>query len=224
MIYAVACIVPGRFANTLPSPGISRTLPRRLPLMARKWWTLTAVSVGIFMLLLDVTIVNVALPDIQHELDASLSDLQWVIDAYALTLAALLRGGGSVDGRVRGGRVRPAGADARPLAAAQADVRRRARGRVRDLGVAVLGAHLPRPVLPERARVLGRRHRRAVPRAHRRDLPHGRGRGAPDLARAGAVADRPRLPAARRRAAADARSPPGFRMDEHADGSDRRLR
>src|ERR1700751_5130142 len=58
--------------------------------MERKWWTLVAVAVGVFMLLLDVTIVNVALPDIQKSLGASLSDLQWVIDAYALTLAALL--------------------------------------------------------------------------------------------------------------------------------------
>src|SRR4051812_13253515 len=64
--------------------------------MARKWWTLTAVSVGIFMLLLDITIVNVALPDIQRDLGASLSDLQWVIDAYALTLAALLLTAGSL--------------------------------------------------------------------------------------------------------------------------------
>jgi EmrB/QacA subfamily drug resistance transporter len=64
--------------------------------MDRKWWTLTAVSVGIFMLLLDLTIVNVALPDIQRSLDASLSDLQWVIDAYALTLAALLLTAGSL--------------------------------------------------------------------------------------------------------------------------------
>jgi EmrB/QacA subfamily drug resistance transporter len=48
------------------------------------------------MLLLDVTIVNVALPDIQRELDASLSDLQWVIDAYALSLAALLLTAGSL--------------------------------------------------------------------------------------------------------------------------------
>src|SRR6266702_3767584 len=58
--------------------------------MARKWWTLTAVVAGLFMLLLDVTIVNVALPQIQQAFGASLSDLQWVIDAYALTLAALL--------------------------------------------------------------------------------------------------------------------------------------
>jgi EmrB/QacA subfamily drug resistance transporter len=61
-----------------------------------KWWTLVAVCTGVFMLLLDITIVNVALPDIQSELDASLSDLQWVIDAYALSLAALLLTAGSL--------------------------------------------------------------------------------------------------------------------------------
>src|SRR4051812_50229267 len=61
-----------------------------------KWWTLVAVCLGIFILLLDITIVNVALPDIQSELDASLSDLQWVIDAYALSLAALLLTAGSL--------------------------------------------------------------------------------------------------------------------------------
>src|SRR3954463_13185326 len=61
-----------------------------------KWWTLVAVCTGVFMLLLDITIVNVALPDIQTELDATLSDLQWVIDAYALSLAALLLTAGSL--------------------------------------------------------------------------------------------------------------------------------
>ena len=61
-----------------------------------KWWTLAAVCFGTFMLLLDVTIVNVALPDIQSSLGSSFSDLQWVIDAYALTLAALLLTAGSL--------------------------------------------------------------------------------------------------------------------------------
>jgi len=64
--------------------------------MERKWWTLIAVSVGTFMLLLDVTIVNVALPSIQTSLKATFSDLQWVVDAYALTLAALLLTTGSL--------------------------------------------------------------------------------------------------------------------------------
>jgi EmrB/QacA subfamily drug resistance transporter len=64
--------------------------------MDRKWWTLVTVSVGTFMLLLDVTIVNVALPKIQAGLGSSFTDLQWVIDAYALTLAALLLTSGSL--------------------------------------------------------------------------------------------------------------------------------
>ncbi|MEV5981253.1 MFS transporter [Streptomyces sp. NPDC052114] len=61
----------------------------------RRWGPLTAVSLGTFMLLLDVTIVVVALPDMARALDASLSDLQWVIDGYALALAALLLGVGA---------------------------------------------------------------------------------------------------------------------------------
>jgi EmrB/QacA subfamily drug resistance transporter len=61
-----------------------------------KWWTLVAVCLGTFMLLLDVTIVNVALPDIQQALTSSFSGLQWVVDAYALTLAAFLLTAGSL--------------------------------------------------------------------------------------------------------------------------------
>ena len=58
--------------------------------MEKKWWTLIAVCIGTFMLLLDVTIVVVAIPDIQDGLHASFGQIQWVIDAYALTLASLL--------------------------------------------------------------------------------------------------------------------------------------
>jgi MFS family permease len=61
-----------------------------------KWWTLVAVCLGTFMLLLDVTIVTVALPDIQQALNSSFSDLQWIVDAYALTLAAFLLTAGSL--------------------------------------------------------------------------------------------------------------------------------
>ncbi|GGQ84449.1 MFS transporter [Streptomyces asoensis] len=61
----------------------------------RTWGPLTAVCLGTFMLLLDVTIVIVALPDMARALDASLSDLQWVVDGYALALAALLLGAGA---------------------------------------------------------------------------------------------------------------------------------
>ena len=68
--------------------------------MERKWWTLLAVCVATFMLLIDVTIVNVALPDIQRDLDASFSSLQWVVDAYALTLASFLLVAGSIGDRI----------------------------------------------------------------------------------------------------------------------------
>src|SRR5215216_225110 len=68
--------------------------------MQRKWWTLIAVCVATFMLLLDITVVNVALPDIQRDLDAGLSSLQWVIDAYALTLAVFMLTAGSFADRI----------------------------------------------------------------------------------------------------------------------------
>jgi EmrB/QacA subfamily drug resistance transporter len=77
--------------------------------MARKWWTLTAVSVATFMLLLDITVVNVALPSIRDDLGASFTDLQWVVDAYALTLAALVLTAGSLADRLGRRRVFAAG-------------------------------------------------------------------------------------------------------------------
>ena len=68
--------------------------------MARKWWTLMAVSVATFMLLLDITVVNTALPSIEQDLGASFTDLQWVVDAYALSLAALVLIAGSLADRL----------------------------------------------------------------------------------------------------------------------------
>lgn len=65
----------------------------------RNRWTLIAVCAGTFMLLVDVTIVQVALPTIQRHLGASFTDLQWVIDAYALSLAALILTWGSISDR-----------------------------------------------------------------------------------------------------------------------------
>jgi len=62
----------------------------------RKWLTLIVVCVAVFMLLLDITIVNVALPDIGRSLHADFADIQWVIDAYSLTLAAFLLTAGSL--------------------------------------------------------------------------------------------------------------------------------
>ena len=68
--------------------------------MQSKWWTLVAVCAATFMLLLDVTIVVVALPDIQQALGASFTQLQWVTDAYALALAAFLLTAGSISDKV----------------------------------------------------------------------------------------------------------------------------
>jgi EmrB/QacA subfamily drug resistance transporter len=62
----------------------------------RKWWTLAAVAFGLFMIMLDNTVVNVALPSIQRDLHVKLSSLEWVVTAYALTFAALLITGGKL--------------------------------------------------------------------------------------------------------------------------------
>src|SRR5436309_15417291 len=62
----------------------------------RKWWTLGAVAVGLFMIMLDNTVVNVALPSIQRDLGVGLSELEWIVTGYALTFAALMLIGGKV--------------------------------------------------------------------------------------------------------------------------------
>jgi EmrB/QacA subfamily drug resistance transporter len=62
----------------------------------RKWWTLAAVAVGLFMIMLDNTVVNVALPSIQKDLGMSPSELEWVFNAYALTFGVLLLTGGKL--------------------------------------------------------------------------------------------------------------------------------
>ncbi|WP_327178474.1 MFS transporter [Streptomyces sp. NBC_01335] len=67
--------------------------------MRKKWWTLLGVCGGTFMLLLDTTVVYVVMPDVQEDLNAGFSDLQWVIDGYALALAALLLTSGTLADR-----------------------------------------------------------------------------------------------------------------------------
>jgi EmrB/QacA subfamily drug resistance transporter len=62
----------------------------------RKWWTLVAVSFGLFMIMLDNTVVNVALPSIQRDLHVSVSQLEWVVNAYFLTFAVLMISGGKL--------------------------------------------------------------------------------------------------------------------------------
>jgi len=62
----------------------------------KKWWTLGAVSFGLFMIMLDNTIVNVALPSIQSDLKIGISELEWVVNGYALTFAVLMLTGGKL--------------------------------------------------------------------------------------------------------------------------------
>jgi EmrB/QacA subfamily drug resistance transporter len=62
----------------------------------RKWWTLGAVAFGLFMIMLDNTIVNVALPSIQRDLNIGISELEWVVNGYALTFAVLMLMGGKL--------------------------------------------------------------------------------------------------------------------------------
>ena len=65
----------------------------------RKWWTLVAVAVGLFMIMLDNTVVNVALPSIQRDLHTSLSSLEWTVNAYTLTFAVFLLTGAALGDR-----------------------------------------------------------------------------------------------------------------------------
>jgi EmrB/QacA subfamily drug resistance transporter len=85
--------------NDSGSDNLSSTNSPRRRRLARRWLTLIAVCGATFMLLVDITIVQVALPTIQHRLGASFSDLQWVIDAYAVALATLILTWGSLADR-----------------------------------------------------------------------------------------------------------------------------
>src|SRR5919202_3631790 len=62
----------------------------------RKWLTLGAVAFGLFMIMLDNTIVNVALPSIQRDLHIGISELEWVFNGYALTFGVLMLSGGKL--------------------------------------------------------------------------------------------------------------------------------
>jgi EmrB/QacA subfamily drug resistance transporter len=62
----------------------------------RKWWTLAAVSFGLFMIMLDNTVVNVALPSMERSLHLRVSELEWVVAGYALTFGAFMLTGGKL--------------------------------------------------------------------------------------------------------------------------------
>src|SRR5437899_2932327 len=86
--------------------GKHRAKHRALPAQSStRWWTLALVTTGTFMLTLDLTVVNVALSDVRASLGSDFSGLQWVIDAYALTLAVFLLTSGSLADRLGSKRV-----------------------------------------------------------------------------------------------------------------------
>ena len=81
-------------ARYLPAEGAPMTRLRAITEENRKWWTLGSMCFALFMIMLDNTVVNVALPSIQSDLDASLSALEWTVNVYTLTFAVLLVTGG----------------------------------------------------------------------------------------------------------------------------------
>src|ERR1035438_1068301 len=87
---------PHCWASTVPGGTLAAITQRKEITEMRKWLPLIVICTGTFMLLVDVTIVNVALPDLAAGLKTSFGSLQWVVDAYALTLAALVLGTGSI--------------------------------------------------------------------------------------------------------------------------------
>ncbi|MDH6112441.1 EmrB/QacA subfamily drug resistance transporter [Kitasatospora sp. MAP12-15] len=87
-------------ATDPPADSLTPAAPAGRAASGGRWWTLGIVSIATFMLMLDLTVVNVALPDLRTSLGADFSALQWVLDAYALTLAAFLLTGGSLADRL----------------------------------------------------------------------------------------------------------------------------
>ena len=65
-----------------------------------RWWTLVVIAISILVVVLDSTIVNIALPTLQQELNSTLSELQWIINAYMMTFAALMLTMGSFGDRI----------------------------------------------------------------------------------------------------------------------------
>lgn len=99
---------PLRLAGTR-SPSATAELDRAGAVSPTRWWTLALVTIGTFMLTLDLTVVNVALGDMRVSLGSDFAGLQWVLDAYALMLAVFLLTSGSLADRYGGRRVFLAG-------------------------------------------------------------------------------------------------------------------
>src|SRR5437773_8615301 len=94
-------------ANFMKSPcdeGVMRSAPKATPCAPHTGlWILVATILGSSMAFIDGSVVNVALPVIQRELNATTSDVQWIVEAYSLFLAALILVGGSLAITMDGG-------------------------------------------------------------------------------------------------------------------------
>jgi EmrB/QacA subfamily drug resistance transporter len=90
-------------ATTSPAPdptAIRSANQTELTVQRRRWWILAVLCLSVLLVTVDNTIVNVALPTLSHDLSASTSDLQWVVDGYTLAFAGLLLVGGSLGDRL----------------------------------------------------------------------------------------------------------------------------
>src|ERR1700678_1646350 len=81
--------------STAPS---ASTSPSRA--QERRWWILPVLCLSVFLVVVDNTIVNVALPTLNRHLGASISSLQWIVDVYSLAFAGLLLAGGGIGDRL----------------------------------------------------------------------------------------------------------------------------
>jgi EmrB/QacA subfamily drug resistance transporter len=82
-------------ADPLRTPGPADTAPT-----ARRWLVLPVLCLSVFLVVVDNTIVNVALPTLNTHLGASITSLQWIVDAYSLAFAGLLLAGGGIGDRL----------------------------------------------------------------------------------------------------------------------------
>ena len=107
-----------------------------------KWWALAAMCFALFMIMLDNTVMNVALPSIQEDLGASISALEWIVNGYTLSFAVLLATGGRLGDIL--GRRRMFLARRRPLRDLLGDRRPGARRRPRSSSAGSPRASAPR--------------------------------------------------------------------------------
>ena len=99
MAFAGSAVGGGSAGPREPGPGSGRGSG------GRSWVPLLAVCAGYFMVILDVTVINVAVPVIGRELSASLTGIQWITDGYTLVFAGLLLTGGALGDRLGNRRV-----------------------------------------------------------------------------------------------------------------------